>query len=300
MAFSYEHLHAEAIQQYALAHHHLTKLKDVLDQMATSRSPSGPLPTSQVRCVREWTDYLAANGPSLKPDIHKATGIKFTERGGQHTVDWHTALEDAADNHFAANTIMKINALPEGKRGAPRRIYFLWSQRYDVRPKFGVGPERPDTVEVDVYGEPAQGTVFYFRETPTAVVDRLSDLGSPPPPETHSNEIQRYATMAEWDEAWADTFDFLATYEAKPTDEQKQEMRDTCPEGADANAAMAIAHRAAKQRSTHTLLGVISPPAGGDVRHHLGMDRVEDWEGEQDKRGWFQDPLAPVDTETQN
>lgn len=279
MAYSYEHLHAEAVQQYALAHHHLSRLKDVLDQMASVRQGAAPSVIPSVRCVREWADYLASHGPTPKPQIHKDTGIKFTEAGGRYTVEWHSALEGVPEDHFAPNTIMKINADPEGKRGAPPKIYFLWSQRYDVRPLFGVGPSEPTDLGAAYYEK--MTTPRELTETDQSVIRDLLDRTEP----DVSGLTGRFDTMAEWDEHWAPTFDAIASAERKWTDEEKQAFRDTCPEGEDANAAVAIAHRAAVQRlaNPEPLLGVVHPP-----------EDPLTWPTEEDRRGWSQDPIPPA------
>lgn len=259
---THEELHAEAMQHYAMAHHYLGKLKETLDQMTAGRVGSGPI-TSPVRCVREWTDWLSLNGPALKSDIVEATGIKFTERGTPYTVEWSTSLSEAPDDQFAPNTIMKIGSRAEG-RGAPPKVYFLWSQRWDVHPLFGVGPLKPKTVvdyvneigEVGFDPEPLTGVVKPpvvsphalapgpWEEPPLALDEPVpqAEWAEPEPP-------TRYATIEEWDEAWAPTFDIFVANGHKPTDEWKQAFRDTLPAGADLNAAIAIAHRQAVERS---------------------------------------------------
>jgi hypothetical protein len=232
-----EELQADAMQNYAMAHHYLSKLKTVLDEMVAARS--GTVGTAPVRCVREYQDWLALNGPALKSDVHAGTGVKFTERGTPYTVDWIPSLADAPDDRFAPTTLMKINAKQGDGRGAPAKVFFLWSQRWDVLPKFGVGPERP--AGIDPVASETQPETW----TPASTV-----LGVVQPEPTE--ETQRYASLEQWDTAWAGAFDALAASETKPTDEQKQQFRDTLPEGADANASIAIAYRNATQRLNQT------------------------------------------------
>lgn len=253
---THEELHAEAMQNYAMAHHYLGKLKETLDQMTAGRVGSGPI-TSPIRCVREWTDWLSLNGPTLKPDIVEATGVKFNERGTAYTVEWSPSLSQAPDDQFAPNTIMKISSRRVGQgRGAPPKVYFLWSQRWDVHPLFGVGPVKSES-EVpalnlllipgpDEYGVMPPGDAERFD---AEIAEALS-------------QPTRFATMGEWDAYYAPTFDALVSAETKPSDEQKQTMRDTLPEGTDANAALAIAYRNAvlRSRQTSAMTGVVQPP----------------------------------------
>jgi hypothetical protein len=284
---SYEALHGEAMSQYALAHHHLNRLKDVLDQMASARAFT-PVSHAPVRCVREWQDYLAINGPTLKPKITDDTGIKFTERGSQYVVEWRSALREMPDDNFAPNTLMKINARSEGKRGSPPRIYFLWSQRWDVHPLFGVGPTGPvKPIDGDLSGDGDYLSADHVAraislDTESGPAHGAPLLGVIHPPEFQSNAEPepptRCATMDAWDEMWAPTFDFLASAGGKPSDEQRAEMKATVPEGSDGNAAIAIAYRDAMKRLT--------VPIGGDL-----AGSTDGWSGYVDKRGWEQDPI---------
>lgn len=240
MTSPYERLHADAMQHYALAHHHLTKLKETLDEMAVGQGTTPAPSSAPVRCVREWADWLAVNGPSIKGDIQDSTGVRFTERGTKYTVEWVPSMAAEPDDRFPPNALMKIGSKPDG-RGAPPKIFFLWSQRFDVYPKFGVGPsERPEPIETD--GAPADDLPW----------DEVAvDVDGP----------MRYATMAEWDQAHGPLFDALVSSDAKPTDEQKQMLKDTLPEGAEPNASIAIGYRSAVERARQQpMLGVVQPP----------------------------------------
>lgn len=250
---TFDELLAEANQHYAMAHHHMGKVKIILDLMFEAR-PASRVATvnSPVRCVREWVDWLQANGPALKGDIHEGTGIKFTERGSKYTVEWARSLDTAPDDQFAPNTLMKISGQAKG-RGAPPKIYFLWSQRWDVHPKFGVGPIKPED----------------WGQESLEAVDDIGPIGfSWPVDEPVENsepteEPTRYATVEEWNEANAAWFDAIVAAEAKPTTEQKQALLDTLPDGtADGNALIASAYAAAvkRTREIQSLLGVIHPP----------------------------------------
>lgn len=278
---THNELMAEATQNYAMAHHYLGKLKVTLDQLSAVQSGIAQASRPPVRCVREWQDWLAANGPTEKGGIQAATGIKFTERGTPYTVEWTPALAEAVDDRFAPHTLMKINTKPDG-RGAPPKVYFLWSQRFDVHPLFGVGPIKSDADDLDeqidrLHGAGAaaaldaaiaSGEIPTSPDTETAGTDAVSE------PET-----VRFATIEEWDGYYAPLFDTMVAAESKATDAQKQVLRDTLPDGADANAAIAIAYRNATLRSRQgALLGVIHPPGGDGVVTHGNWDDIPfDW-----------------------
>lgn len=118
-------------------------LERFLSIISYGTDTAAPL-TSVPQCVKVWTRWLVDNGPATRQAITKATGTKFTERGTPHTLQW----EDIVDPNSAdipENTIIRFtgHGLNQG-RGAKPVIYALWSQRYDVLPKFGVGPVEPD------------------------------------------------------------------------------------------------------------------------------------------------------------
>jgi hypothetical protein len=247
-----DELLAEATQNYALAHHYLSKLKVTLDKLSAAHSGTPQASRPPVRCVREWQDWLDINGPTIKGDIQEATGVRFTERGTPYTVEWTPALAQEPDDRFAPHTLMKINTKADG-RGAPPKIFFLWSQRWDVHPLFGVGPIKPED-----WGEEA--TVAAEEIGPIEYewsLDEPVDNSSPP------EEPERYDSVEEWNEAWAPLFDTLVATEAKPSDEWRQALLDTLPDGVvDGGTHIALAYAAAvkRAREPQTLLGVIHPP----------------------------------------
>lgn len=253
------------------------------------------IPTGhRIKCVREFTRWLSENGPALKATIESETGVKFTERGTPHTVHWNDSMAASPDDAYLDHTIMRIDSLSTGAAGRPPVIYFLWSQRFDVRPRFGVGPERPAQSNTVTYS-PADVAVTVgmhealaesFDQNPPAAwgeTDLPAQSNTDPEPKA---TVARYATLEEWDEAWASTFDALASAEAKATDAQKEMLRATLPEDADANAAIAIAYRQATQRVQQGLLGVVQPPP----------EDITTWESETDPRGWEQEPLPPAES----
>ncbi len=94
------------------------------------------------RCVRVWAEWLAENGPATRQTITDATDVKFTERGTPHTVLWDDLR--GADVDVPPGTIVRFKGVRPQGRGAGPAIYALWSQRFDVLPLFGVGPNIRD------------------------------------------------------------------------------------------------------------------------------------------------------------
>lgn len=95
-----------------------------------------------IQCVREWTAWLKQNGPAPKSTIQQETGIKFNERGTPYTIKWldrmvHEDMDDVDDDTIVKFTIRTLS------RGGSPVVYALWSQRFEVRPRYGVGPVPP-------------------------------------------------------------------------------------------------------------------------------------------------------------
>ena len=201
------------------------------------------------RCLRVWADYLSKNGPSLRQEIQDATGVKFTERATPYTVMWDDGMAAYGDDHFAHDTIVRMRSVrnTDGRAGTST-AYFLWSQRYDVRDRFGVGPT-PEMARAmtGVIQPPTETEVYGLSEawdSPTVVKAREA---ANPEPETVPD---RFATMEEWHARWDPVFDEVAPYEAVPTDEEKEAMRETLPEGENWVEVLAVAYQEAKLRSS--------------------------------------------------
>lgn len=248
---------AEISHSLALAQVNLKRAFSALEKYETSMGMAKVTKTHTIRCVQVWQDWLAANGPNTRKHITEVTGVKLTERATPHTVVWDDGIDPTDDVAFPANTLMRVRSLHEGGgRGAPPVIYFLWSQRWDVHPLFGVGPvpsdggdgEEEPMVDPSPIGEPTEETVMALGNYEDWT---LVDVPQP----------VRYGTLEEWDDAWASTFDGLVAAGTKPSDEIGQRFRETLPVDADGNAAIAIAYRNAvvRARSPQTLLGVIQP-----------------------------------------
>lgn len=171
----------------ALALQHSKRADGFLDQFLSLISYEGAksdTPAKLPRCVREWTAWLHANGPAFRKDIYEGTGVKFNERGTPHTIQWSGKLNDVDDDSISPNTIVRfIGRSPTSRRGSPPTIYALWSQRYEVRPKFGVGPEKPTAEPEPMFGVIQPTAEFVERMTEAAsasVTDLDMDNLSPP------------------------------------------------------------------------------------------------------------------------
>ncbi len=189
-----------------------------------------------IKCLRIWGEWLAANGPATRAYITGATGERLTERATPHTIQWTDDIDPTDDLSYPPDTIMRIRSLSEGfGRGAPPTVYFLWSQRFDVREKFGVGPERPDETTVLGVIQPPHVTdvpnVPGVPVHPNPITDKVYGVdphGRPRP------------DVDEWIESHAELFRMIGQG-IKPDAEQRTILRSDCPNGVDANVAIMLA-----------------------------------------------------------
>jgi hypothetical protein len=199
-------------------------------------------------CLRVWARYLDEHGPSLRQEIQDETGVKFTERATPYTVMWDDGMAAYSDDHYAADTIVRMRSVrhSDGRAGT-QTAYFLWSQRFDVFDRFGVGPrERVSPALLGVIHPPTETQTFEIEHT-VENQDVIVSL-----PEVEVPEYERYATMEEWAERWNPVFDETAPYNAQPTDEEKAAMRATLPEdtgGEPWTVVLARSYQEAKLRS---------------------------------------------------
>lgn len=157
----FRHHDALAIANRKMANAALSNFLDAVTAGGTftgSSETTGRVP----KCVTVWTSWLAEHGPNTRQHITEATRCRFTEAGTPHTIKWEKIYYDGEsdihdDDLFPQNTIIrfrgkKVKTYRSGvtKTGAAPVIFALWSQRYDVLPVWGVGPERPLTPQ-DVY-----------------------------------------------------------------------------------------------------------------------------------------------------
>lgn len=236
-------------------------------------------PQGSNRSVREWVGWLRMHGPSYRGEIQEATGINLTAKPSQ-VLDWSGDMVTWAETAVPGDTLCRTTGFREG-RGRPPSIYFLWSQRFDVLPKFGVGPVRPDPAEpVELAtggvvgpddlgpllvgdGAPLLGVLSPTDENYSGnLMDMLSqvveeDSATDDPDEDLSwdepeddEPAPRAVDMAEWHERHNAYFDMLVQTETKPTDEERAELYADLPEGVvDKHATIALAYGAALQRN---------------------------------------------------
>lgn len=215
-----------------------------------------------IASLKTWQRWLADNGPASRGQITEASGVKLSERASPHTVVWDEVA--GLDVNYPDDTVCRVRSNPPdgGGRGAPPVIYFLWSQRYDVRDKYGVGPERPTDDGPQVVEPAPVDTVRIY--DPLEREGTSGEVPGVPPktvePEPVEPESQRFATLDEWNEHWAGEFKFLAQYGSKPTDEVRAKMVATLPEGVDPNGALAVAYSTAVREANQAMVGVVMPP----------------------------------------
>lgn len=198
----------------ALAHQHLRKADAYLNQFLGSASPqaSGKATRRLPQCVAIWTEWLSENGPNTRQHITDATGVKFTERGTPHTVQWDGGM---AESRFPPSTIVRFigRKPPGGGRGSPPTIYALWSQRFDVRPRFGVGPVAPDN---EITEEDATQALTGVIRPPVSSHPIDPEFGEEEPFDFDTETAE--AVPAETPEQWAARVMAMRDGESGPTD----------------------------------------------------------------------------------
>lgn len=94
----------------------------------------------QVEAVR---DQLANCGPLTASLLSKRVGLHTVYASQSYVMELGFPLRSLG-TPTPSNQIMKIKVPPSNV------VYFLWSQRYDVHERFGVGPILPDTETLNV------------------------------------------------------------------------------------------------------------------------------------------------------
>ena len=240
-------------------------------QPALSAPRSAP---KRVRSLQAWADHLSEHGPTARSELKELTGYSLTKTAYDQTVAWTAPMAYTPDEAMPDDTVLHVQGLPTGV-GRPAVIYFLWSQRWDVNPRFGVGGVKPAKLPESIaMSEPTEtDRSFQWAEPrdddswPAAAT--VQPDGNWPEPKHLAPAVTvtttlvepKPATLTEWDDLHAPLFDDIVRSGRKPTDEQMSRLRSTCPEGADPNAAIAMAHRAAVKRSQQpqAMTGVIRP-----------------------------------------
>ncbi len=230
-----------------------------------------------INSLQAWAEYLDQNGPTARGDLFKETGLNLTKSGYDRTMAWTSPMTYMQDDAFPADAVLRIKG-SSASVGRPPVIYFLWNQRWSVRTLFGVGPIKPNNmpahslnatelrqIEEEEAGRSAEALTGVVRPPVSSHPIDPAD-GEEQPFDWPEPDPTRYATMVEWDDAWESQFDLYVATETKPTDEQKQTMWDTLPDGAERNAALAIAYRSAVGRSRANHSGVNWADAVDDIR----------------------------------
>lgn len=195
------------------------------------------------KVYREWVAWLQLNRPAYRQELMESVAKPLP--GNQPVLDWKSVMATWPDSAVPDDTMCKINGQSTGM-GRPPTIYFLWSQRFDVYDLFGVGPSERPAMEA-TEPEVLLGVIHPPVTADTVPLERQETQE----PEPIEEVVPRYATMVEWDERWGPLFDTLAKYDDKPTDEEKQEMILTLPEGSTEpwNVVLARSFQEAKLRS---------------------------------------------------
>ena len=242
---------SKIVQNLTTAQTYLSKAVSLVAKYQNAVDPI-PLGTTRgtntaIHSLQMWAEYLAEHGPTLRGDLDTATNLSLTRSGYDRTQAWTNPMTYMADDALPDDAVMRIKGLSNGV-GRPPVIYFLWNQRWSVLPKFGVGPTKPENM-------PEPVTLLGVIQPPISSHPIDPAYGDEQPinwdeiPRLINDEPVRFASIDAWDEHWAPQLDILAATETKPTDEQKQELRVTLPDGAEPNASIAIAYRAAVERS---------------------------------------------------
>lgn len=262
MAKTPEQLLIDIEHHQQLADYHNGEMRRALKEYQLLQGAAMILPHSQqavsargkIKAVVYWTDWLAKNKPAFRADIEEATGIRLTDRATPHVLVWSHKLVGHGDASYAPDKLCSIQE-PAGRKGRPRLIYFRWDQRFDVRPLFGVGPERPvpdadDALLGVIQPEPEYqtGGIVSVANAPVLSEGDCSivqtwdgaELVLGPWIDEITVEDPPIQTVP-WEEQHAVVLS-LAAQGVKPTQEQFALLRSTHPDGPNgANLAVALA-----------------------------------------------------------
>lgn len=141
----------EIIHQHTVAQHHLDRLGRLIAsyrELVPAPDETGTAPSrrrGRVKSAEAWVGWLSDNGPAYRKTVAEAVG-NLAANASPLVRQWKEHMEIWPDDQLPGDTLMNIQGpKPSGSKGRPQVIYFLWSQRYDVLPSFGVGPSSPTT-----------------------------------------------------------------------------------------------------------------------------------------------------------
>jgi len=264
MAVNIKDLVVQIEQCEMLEKHYASRARDLRAQL---QSISNAQPDSWDRRLKRhkrsksalrWAEWLQSNGPAMRKDISAAVGL-LTGSTPPYVDSLGKPMADIPDDFYPQDMMLRLPIENDTGIGRPADLYFLWSQRYDVFPDLVLSPaaksnagisdltiiEPDELVETDPETEPEEEPEDYPEEEPEN--GRAEDLGT-------------------WLLMHADLF-AAAKFGAKFDKEEVQRLRDSCPDGYDANAAIALAavgriEELIKPAESETLLGVIRPFEG--------------------------------------
>lgn len=189
---------------------------------------SGLLKKRPTKSHNRWVTWLKRNGPATRAAIAKDEGL-LTGEVPPYADSLGLSMAELVEANYPDDMMMRISVEnPQGK-GRPVDVYFLWSQRFDVKPLFGVGPVQPDPSTLLGVIQPEPTEPF---PAITAEWDGPLESQEVQPPEP--------LTAKQWVDAHSTVFSFIREG-IKPTDEQRQKLRDNAPDGVDVNVAIALA-----------------------------------------------------------
>jgi hypothetical protein len=199
---------------------------------------NGVLKRRPTKSHGRWVAWLSENGPAPRKKIADDVGLLTGE-----IPPYADTLGLTVDSSFPDNTLMRLSADNGRDRGRPVDVFFLWHQRFDVRPLFGVGPTKPEFQPIDNAPLEIASVSLDTDGAPGTM------LGVVQPPPLDEPADVRYATVEEWEQAHASLFDRLVATDSKPTADEKELLTSTTPEGIVAGPLIAMAWTVAVQRA---------------------------------------------------
>lgn len=265
MAVNIQDLILQIEQCETLEKHYAARAKDLRAQL---HSISLAQPDGWDRKLRRekrtkssirWVEWLQSNGPTTRKAIADAVGL-LTGPTPPYVDSLGKPMPEIPDDFYPADMMLRISVENEFGKGRPSDVYFLWSQRYTVFPTLRLNE---DCKAIETLSEVATIEVDDLIDMePESIVD-----DDPEPVVETSSGPTRYGSIQEWADGMHDSHFIYGRYGHKFTKEEMQELRDTCPEGVDANVAINLVAQGRmdqllellESQKAEPLLGVVSP-----------------------------------------
>lgn len=258
----------------AMADHHTSMVATLRKQYRAAIGDSavewGTAPGKRsTKAHSRWVAWLKTNGPARRKTIAEAVGL-LTGEVPPYADSLGMSMEQLSLAAYPDDSMLRLSVENEHGHGRPSDVYFLWSQRFDVHPLFGVGPINPAMVhepkldEIDGFTDddlPDENEMLRRANFLNPI--KLHDVDISSLDQEIMDELTkplRYATVDEWKEQWGPSLLSIAQTGMKPSEEVKQAMLDSLPPDADGPSTLAIAFSQAVQQSGGPLLGVVQPP----------------------------------------